>query len=97
MSEEVEQAFHKMRAFMFERVYTNPKAKAEEYRAENMVEVLYEYYTRHSWELPELQKNMIENGTPLHTAVCDYISSMTDRYAIKTFESLYVPRTWNVI
>ena len=40
---------------------------------------------------------MIENGTPLHTAVCDYISSMTDRYAIKTFESLYVPRTWNVI
>ena len=97
MSEEVEQAFHKMRAFMFERVYTNPKAKAEEYRAENMVEVLYEYYVRHSWELPELQKNMIENGTPLHTAVCDYISSMTDRYAIKTFESLYVPRTWNVI
>ena len=80
-----------------QRLDRNPKAKAEEYRAENMVEVLYEYYTRHSWELPELQKNMIENGTPLHTAVCDYISSMTDRYAIKTFESLYVPRTWNVI
>ena len=97
MSDEVEQAFHKMRAFMFENVYTNPKAKAEESRAENMVEVLYAYYCRHSEELPELQKRMIEAGTPVHTAVCDYISSMTDRYAIKTFESLYIPRTWDVM
>ena len=97
MSPEVDQAFHEMRAFMFERVYTNPLAKAEESKAENMICVLYEYFMEHSESLPALQKKMIEEGTGVSRAVCDYISSMTDRYAIMTFDSLYIPRTWGVI
>ena len=97
MSEEVEQAFIKMRAFMFERVYTNPLAKSEESKAEKMIEALYEYFMDHEDDLPELQKRMIGQGTPLSRAVCDYISSMTDRYAIKMFESIYIPKNWDVI
>ena len=96
MSEEIEKAFHELREFMFESVYTNPLAKAEESRAEKMVEVLYEYYMNHLDALPELQKKMIDEGTSRDRAVCDYISSMTDRYAIKMFESIYIPRTWDV-
>ena len=42
-------------------------------------------------------KKMIDAGTPLYRAVCDYIASMTDRYAIKMFESIYIPRNWDVI
>ena len=97
MSEEVEQAFKDMRAFMFERVYTNPVAKAEEAKAEKMVETLYEYYMDHTEELPGYLREMIGNGTPVHRAVCDHISSMSDRYAIMTFESLFIPRTWDVL
>lgn len=97
MSEEVSDAFGKLRAFMFERVYTNPVAKAQESRAENMIGVLYEYYMTHPEEMPELQKKMIDNGTPVWRAVCDYISSMTDRYAIMMFESIYIPKTWDVL
>lgn len=97
MSSEIEKAFHDLRAFMFEKVYTNPLAKSEEVRAEKMIVVLYEYYMSHPEEMPELQKRMIENGTPVYRAVCDYIASMTDRYAIKMFESIYIPRTWDVL
>ena len=97
MSEEVEKAFHELRAFMFEKVYTNPLAKSEESRAENMIGVLYEYYMNHPEEMPELQNKMIAEGTPVCRAVCDYISSMTDRYAIMMFESIYIPRTWDVL
>ena len=97
MSPEVEQAFHRMRAFMFERVYTNPVAKAEESKAEKMVEALYTYFLRRPDDLPELQKNMIRQGTEVSRAVCDYISAMTDRYAIMTFESLFIPKTWGVL
>ena len=53
MSEEVEKAFHELRAFMFEKVYTNPLAKSEESRAENMIGVLYEYYMNHPEASPE--------------------------------------------
>ena len=97
MSEEIGEAFRDLRAFMFERVYTNPVAKAEESRAENMIGVLYDYYTNHPEEMPELQRKMIREGTPVDRAICDYISSMTDRYAIKMFESIYIPKTWNVL
>ena len=97
MSEEIGEAFEKLRAFMFERVYTNPVAKAEESRAENMIGVLYDYYMKHPEEMPELQKKMIGSGTPVWRAVCDYIASMTDRYAIKMFESIYIPKTWDVL
>jgi dGTPase len=97
MSEEIRDAFEKLRAFMFERVYTNPVAKAEESKAENMICVLYDYYMTHPEEMPELQKKMIDSGTPIWRAVCDYISSMTDRYAIMMFESIYIPKTWDVL
>ena len=97
MSEEIGAAFEKLRAFMFERVYTNPVAKAQESRAENMIGVLYDYYMTHPEEMPELQRKMIDSGTPVWRAVCDYISSMTDRYAIMMFESIYIPKTWDVL
>ena len=94
MSPEVEQAFYKMRAFMFEMVYTNPMAKSEESKAENMIEALYDYFMKHPDDLPELQKNMIDKGTSASRAVCDYISSMTDRYAIRLYDKLFVPHSW---
>ena len=97
MSEEIEEAFRELRAFMFESVYTNPLAKSEESKACSMIEVLYEHYMKHPEELPDLQKKMIDAGTPLYRAVCDYIASMTDRYAIKMFESIYIPKNWDVI
>ena len=97
MSPEVEQAFYKMRAFMFEMVYTNPMAKSEESKAENMIEALYDYFMKHPDDLPELQKNMIDNGTSASRAVCDYISSMTDRYAIMKYDSLFIPKTWGIL
>ena len=97
MSPEVEQAFYKMREFMFESVYTNPMAKSEEQKAENMIEALYEYFMRHQDELPDLQKRMISEGTPVFRAVCDYISSMTDRFAIMKYDSLFIPKTWGIL
>jgi dGTP triphosphohydrolase len=27
--------------------------------------------------------------------VCDYVSGMTDRYAMQAFEALFVPRIWS--
>lgn len=97
MSAPVEEAMRGLRRFMFEQVYTNPIAKAQEEKAEKLVERLYRYYEEHLVEMPALQQKMIEEGTPVQTAVCDYISSMSDRFAIKKFNELFVPRTWDVI
>lgn len=95
MSEEVEKAVFSLRRFMFDRVYTNKKAKGEEARAENMIIELYEYYLKHTKELPQEYIRMLhEDKEPRERIVCDYIAGMTDRYAIDMFREVKIPHVW---
>ena len=95
MSEDVEFAFRGMRKYMFEYVYTNPKAKGEEKKAENILKELFRYYMDH----PELLSNeyierMWQTGETQERSVCDYIAGMTDQYAIAKFQEFFVPVSW---
>ncbi|WP_130836576.1 deoxyguanosinetriphosphate triphosphohydrolase [Lachnoclostridium sp. Marseille-P6806] len=96
MSEETGAAMKKLRAFMFERVYTNPAAKGEEKKAEQLVETLFYYYVQsdHTDQLPDYLRELMACGDSRERVVCDYISSMTDRFAIARYKELYVPNTW---
>ena len=95
MSPVTYEAFTKIRNFMFENVYTNPEAKGEEGKAFELVKTLYFYYLDHVDVIPDYMKERIALGDSKERVVCDYISSMTDRYAIERYEDLFVPKTWN--
>ncbi len=96
MSEEVEQAMQELRSFMFDSVYTNPKAKGEEKKAQNMLEGLFAHYMDCPEDMSEEYREMVERGEdPREVVVCDYISGMTDQYAIYKFEEYFVPKAWN--
>lgn len=93
MEEKTWEATMKLREFLFERVYRNKIAKAEEEKCIKMLSILFEYFTKKPEEMPEIYyKNTFEE--PVERCVCDYISSMTDRYAIDLFRELYVPGMW---
>ncbi len=95
MSDEISEAMMELRQFMFDRVYTNPLVKGEEAKAERLVEFLYEYYLDRFDEIPEEYKALVENqGTSRERAVCDYVSSMSDRYAVGVFNELFLPDSW---
>ncbi len=95
MSPQVEKAMKDLRAFMFERVYTNPEAKSEESKAEMLIQTLYNHFRHHAEYLPEDLRNLIDKGQEKERVVCDYIGSMTDRFAIAKYEEIYVPRSWH--
>lgn len=96
MSEDVAWAMKEIRAFMFKYVYINPKAKAEEVKAEMLVQTLYEYYLDHLEELPaEYIRLMEQRGDLPQRIVCDFVSSMSDRYAINKYRELFVPDSWH--
>ncbi|WP_034443326.1 deoxyguanosinetriphosphate triphosphohydrolase [Butyrivibrio sp. AE2032] len=98
MSQEVYEAFHTLRKFMFERVYTNPVAKGQEGKVEEMIKILYRYYVEHVDLLPDYLKEIMDRGeSSRERIVCDYVSSMTDRYAVAIFEEVYVPHSWAVL
>lgn len=93
MTEPYGEAMLKLREFMFDRVYKSAEATREEEKVRTLIERLFEYYCNNTQALPaELRKNIGRDGT--ERVVCDHIASMTDRYAISTFEEIYVPKIW---
>ena len=95
MSAEIGQAMQDLRQFMFMNVYQNPKAKGEEGKAERLVERLYQYYLDHYEQLPgEYLDLMQERGESRERVVCDYVSAMSDRFAIAVFSDIYLPDSW---
>lgn len=95
MSGPVAEAMQKLRSFMFERVYQNQEAKSEEGKAEMLIETLYEHYLKHIGRLPGEYLRMIEEGEERERVVCDYVGSMTDRFAIAQYEEIFIPKSWH--
>ena len=95
MSPEVAEALKKMRNFMFESVYQSPIAKAEEHKAEALVETLFLHYIKHKDQLPAEYLTLLDKGENLERVVCDYVGAMTDHYAIAQYEELYIPKSWH--
>ena len=93
MDEEVQAAADELRSFMFERVYYNPDAKHEEAKAKILLVELYRYFRRHSDMMPELYQR-IAKKFDLDRAVCDYISGMSDGYAVDLYSELFIPKSW---
>ena len=93
MEEHVQLATDQLRDFLFERVYRNPVAKSEEVKAQEMLIRLFDFYTKHPERLPELYRKNMETES-VERCVCDFISGMTDRYAIEVYSGLHIPKVW---
>ncbi|MBR2903084.1 MAG: deoxyguanosinetriphosphate triphosphohydrolase [Clostridia bacterium] len=94
MSAPVEQAIAELRSFMFERVYELSNKSMQE-RAMRLLSKLYEYYVAHVDELPaRYLLNLEKDGK--ERVVCDYLSGMTDKYAINLLERLFIPTTFSL-
>jgi dGTPase len=91
MTPRIKTAHDNIRAFMYENIYHGEKAESEKGKARRLVETLYEYYLKHPEKISDSFKHIIESHGKKQ-AVIDYISSMTDHYAINCFENLFVPR-----
>jgi len=96
MSTECSEALRDLRKFMFENLYKNPIAKGEEVKAKAMLEQLYFYYIEHFDVLPEKYLRMYDAGEEKGRVICDYISGMTDQYAITRFSEFFLPEAWQV-
>jgi dGTPase len=95
MSPPILQATNELREFMYATVYLDSRAKADDGKVRTMIEMLFHHFMQHPEQLPDdLRRLNEQRAEPLERAVVDYIAGMTDRYAIKVFNDLYVPRTW---
>ena len=84
MSEEGWNYTKLLREWMFEHVYVGSPAKLEERKASRVIEELFNYYKM------KLKSEL--DPEQLETVICDYISGMTDRFAIERFQEIYIPK-----
>jgi dGTPase len=75
-SGEIGHAMLNLRSFMFERVYLGPAADEQRTTAAETLRRIFDYLLEHPEELPETRP------AELHERVTDYVSGMTDRFAL---------------
>ena len=85
-SDEVGEVFRHLRAFMFERVYLAPPNSDEAGRAIHVVTALFDLFLREPERLPQ------STEPDLVTRVTDFVSGMTDRYALRVYRDAFLPR-----
>ena len=93
MDPECQEAFDELNTFMYQQVYYNPYAKGEEKKVPTLIEILFTYL-KNPDHLPEDMKRIAEEEG-CERAACDYLAGMTDHYAIRLFENIYIPEAWS--
>jgi dGTPase len=84
-SDEVGEAFRSLRAHMFREVYLAPPAADEAHRARGVVQALVSAYLDDPGLLPA------GGDDDVVTRVTDFVSGMTDRYALRAYRDLFIP------
>ena len=95
MADAEEQATEELRSFLFRRVYNDVTFKTQEEKAERMIGAMYSYFYDKTDALPEFYLKELLSADK-DTVICDYISGMSDGYAVKTFTQLFIPDKWEL-
>ncbi len=90
MSPEVLEAANELRNYMYSHVYAAEKIREELLKAQKCVEAVYRYLLEHPEEIPSTFKEDEDEGD-LHQWVTDFVSGMTDRFAMNFFKDRYLP------
>lgn len=93
MSEPVLEAVLGLRAFLFDAVYENATATAEFRKASDVLSLLWGKIRERPTAFLDA-RTVSEEG--VDAAARDFLAGMTDRYAVRLFEQLYVPKPWAV-
>jgi len=93
ISEEILGIFHKLKGFMYERVYLAPVLTKEAKKARRIIKDLYNLYLKNIDFLPMSLKKSTEEKE-IRRVVVDYIAGMTDQYALNVYKEYFLPKGW---
>jgi dGTPase len=98
MSDEVLDALIALRDFLYETVYERTEIRGEFEKAQRIISELWAYFHSHA---DEFRTKHWPKGVPesdgLSRAVGDFITGMTDRYALRVYEEYFLPKRWTVL
>jgi len=90
------EAMDTLKAFLNHTVYRSAHQMEEHRKITQMLTQIYGYYYDDPSALPAEYARLIADGSAKDRVVCDYVSGMTDRFAIRTFTELFLPSAWRL-
>jgi dGTPase len=96
MSDEVNSAMLLLRQFLYENVYRSPRVHRDFEKSKKILSELYAYFLENEnllhRNLKDLDMLNANHGQPPKARmVCDFIASMTDRYAMNLYRKIFFP------
>jgi dGTPase len=92
--EEAGAAMDALRTFMFDEVYLGPIARAEHDKINTVIGALFEHYAADPERIPDGGGTRTHPPADVAQRVTDYLAGMTDRYCLRAYEALTVPRAF---
>lgn len=90
LSPEMGQLNRQLKKFLYKRLYRHSKVERMRVKAERFMTLLFENYMENPTLLPERHQQRFDKYG-IERVICDYIASMTDRYAQDEYKRLYEP------
>ena len=96
LSAPVNDAMQALRHFLYDNVYRSEKVHNEFVKAKKILSDLYAHFLNHESDLQKELQAMEMHGCntpsqPRERLVCDLLASMTDRYAMNLYKSIFFP------
>ncbi len=95
MDSETAKHFNDLHEFLFSNVYRNPKAKNEENKVDGIITGIFKYMLSHPEKLTGEYAKVRDSEGALRAAA-DYVSGMTDHYAVTVYSDIFIPKFWEV-
>lgn len=95
VSQSVSEAMATLRQFLYDNVYRSDQVHSQFIKAKKILSELYCWLLEHPVDLEKELKRMemgsFPPGTTQERKVCDFVASMTDRYALNLYEEIFFP------
>ncbi len=96
LSERKLEATLKLRDFLYDRVYDLPTVHGDFVKSAKVLRELYAYFLDHPQEFRR-EAGEAFGHEPLERSITDFIAGMTDRYAFRLYEKIFLPQPWMII
>ena len=91
MDSETQSVFDEIHEFMYRWIYQNKHLKTEELKIPKVIRSLYSFFKKNFKKMPD-QIQDIAKKDGIDRAVSDYISGMTDDFAVNIYKDIFVPK-----
>jgi dGTPase len=89
-SQEMQEKMKELQKFLFLNLYRHPEIHRKNKQGHDVITALFEAFTSDLNLLPTPYQNRLGGEDSIHRIVSDYIAGMTDGYAKKEYENIYV-------